>query len=136
MMDSLQWMDLAFPADPSQLADIRRLVRRRAAGSSIDADRAWDLAAAVSEACSNVIEHTSSDEIALRFRGARGALEVSVSDSSGKRAPLARIRRHPYGGHGVQIMRALVDELIIDQNPTSHSGRTVRLIQHELPIAG
>lgn len=119
---------LRVPAEPHSLPIIRGALggfTRRAGASD---DEVLDLKVACGEACSNVIEHaygTRSGTIRLNVAARDGGVAISVSDSGRWR------REHPHGvrrgGHGLTLMRALTDEVVI--TPRTPTGTEVRMFR-------
>jgi serine/threonine-protein kinase RsbW len=112
-------------------------VTTAATEAALPPDRIDDLVIAVSEAVTNAIEsHLRADvsePIEVTCRSADGVFEVAVADRGGGFEPGALAVRPPLEspnhldverGWGVQLMRALVDELVFD---SSSSGTCVWL---------
>ncbi len=116
---------LELPAHPTELARVRRDLRRWLVGSRIPAAVADDAVLAVAEACSNAIEHGGNGEphprmtITARLSARRLALEVA--DGGTWKPPATGPERD---GLGLVMMRAVLDELVIDRDP---AGTTVRM---------
>ena len=119
---------LRLPAEARSLPVIRGALggfTRRAGASD---DEVLDLKVACGEACSNVIEHaygTRSGTIRLNVAARDGGVSISVADSGRWR------REHPHGirrgGHGLALMRALTDDVVIA--PRTPSGTEVRMFR-------
>jgi len=109
------------------VARARSTVESAATRAALEPDRVDDLVVAVSEACTNAIEaqlrigELSPIELTCSVDG--GVLEVRVQDRGAGFAPddlRPRPPLHDPGhlelerGWGIQLMRALVDELVFD----------------------
>ena len=113
---------LRVPAQISNLDKIRDFVERSAEGYHVPEEAVFDVALAVYEAASNVIEHG--------YRGASGEIEVDIAHNGDSliirlrdRAPLfdptqvpspdlsLPLERRPIGGLGVYLMMESVDQL-------------------------
>ena len=108
-------LHLSLPADPRVLADTRRVVRRwlRARGAS-DQDT-LEITLAVSEACTNAIEHAyppAPAEFELHARMLGGATEITVRDTGRWRSPRGINR-----GRGLKIIETAMDEVSVDPTP-------------------
>jgi serine phosphatase RsbU (regulator of sigma subunit) len=119
---------IRLPAEARSLPIIRGALggfTRRAGASD---EEILDLKVACGEACSNVIEHaygTRSGTIRLNVAARDGGVAISVTDSGRWR------RKHPHGvhrgGHGLMLMRALTDEVVIA--PRTPAGTEVRMFR-------
>lgn len=112
--------EIRVPAACESLAITREAARRVAAASGFDAVAAQEIAAAVDEAVTNVVEHAyrgePGHEVALRFRRDEECLSIEVEhrgDPPGELPTgvdldrLAAERRR--GGLGLHLMRRLMD---------------------------
>jgi anti-sigma regulatory factor (Ser/Thr protein kinase) len=119
----------SFPAEADVLADIRTLVRSLAAGVRLSERTADDVVLAISEACANAVLHSGSPDLTLAWQVARGCVRVEVSDRGVflRRVPAPEILGG--GGHGIQIMMALMDEVTIHEGTASAPGTFVRLVK-------
>ncbi len=114
-----------FPADPSELARLRRDLRQWLLQAGLPSQRAADLVLAVDEACANAVEHAYGDgetgEIVVEVsRTPEHDVVASVQDGGRWR----RSRGDPNRGRGLQIIESVVDELDIQ---TGATGTTLRL---------
>jgi PAS domain S-box-containing protein len=113
------------PADPAQLAVVRRTVRQWAASAGLGDDLSEDLLLAMGEAAANAVEHAYRDgasgdwyyEVARR---GDGSLDVLVQDWGSWRPPPAD---PGFRGRGVEFVRHLADEVSFERGVT---GTTVR----------
>jgi PAS domain S-box-containing protein len=115
------------PADPTQLAVVRRALRRWLADRAVPTADAEAALAAAGEACANAIEHAygfdrqRTVEITAELRG--GRLEIVVRDTGGWREPVDSACAR---GRGHAIMKRLTDEAIVEAGP---NGTTVHLVR-------
>jgi anti-sigma regulatory factor (Ser/Thr protein kinase)/PAS domain-containing protein len=117
---------LDVPARADELAVLRRTLKGWLAAAAVPHDLAADLVAAANEACSNSIEHAYRDnDDAGRVRMSAtcdiDTVVIVVADT-GSWKP--RASDPGYRGRGIDMMRALTEELDIDH---SESGTTVRM---------
>jgi anti-sigma regulatory factor (Ser/Thr protein kinase) len=124
MTSSQEW----FPSTAASLSGIRRVVAERAREGSFTGD-SGEIALAVSEACANVVLHTSSERIRVTFTIDPGSLQIEVADSGvfGEDDPYGR----QGGGYGFTLMRALMDEVSIQEGTRSKPGTVVRLVKRK-----
>jgi anti-sigma regulatory factor (Ser/Thr protein kinase) len=112
------------PAEPSQLPLLRQLFDRWLTARGLGAAVRAEMLLALGEAAANAVEHAYGPGALGQFR-ARAAiegsdrLEIVVSDDGRWRG-----RQPPGGGRGLELLRALVDEIDIDRRP---DGTTVTL---------
>lgn len=123
-----------WPADPRVLADVRRTVGAWLGGIDVSADVRDDLVYAISEAASNAVEHaySSSDPsvsdrlVTITMWSEPGMVFVDIADRGSwlpaTTGPTTR-------GHGLQLIRGLVDSVSID----SRSGGTTVSLRHPVP---
>jgi anti-sigma regulatory factor (Ser/Thr protein kinase) len=98
-------------AEPTVLADVRRLLRRwlQARGAADEVTR--EITMAVNEACANAIEHAYSPAPArfrLRATEDGGVATIVVTDAGHWRDPRGTNR-----GRGLTIMRSAMDEVTV-----------------------
>jgi DNA-binding response OmpR family regulator/anti-sigma regulatory factor (Ser/Thr protein kinase) len=124
-----QWL----PADPSQLAGLRRAVRAWARAAALPAALVEDLQITLGEAAANAVEHAyantgKSGEFSYRVtRRSDGAIEVEVRDS-GRWRPEPPNNRHR--GRGLVIIREIATDVVIDPTATG-TGVRFRLPAHQ-----
>lgn len=114
------------------LAESRRFVCEWLTRAAVPQAVQDELVVAVSEACSNVVRHapdSSHYRLTIDINDDRCLIEVrDYGPGFGPRASRARadgsLDRH--GGHGVALMRALVDDVQFEQRRT---GVTVTMIK-------
>jgi PAS domain S-box-containing protein len=119
-------LDLTFPADRGQLAPVRAALRSWLGRSGVSHRTIQDVLVAAGEACANAIEHghrdTPGQHIRLRAEATVSRLRLTVTDTGRWRAtpPVA----DPLRGHGIALMRALVQQVTIEPGST---GTTVAM---------
>ncbi|MGO4613266.1 SpoIIE family protein phosphatase [Nocardia sp. 2YAB30] len=116
---------LDVPAHADELAVLRRTLKGWLATAAVPYDLASDLVAAANEACSNSIEHAyrngDGGRVQLSATCDIDTVVIMVTDS-GNWKP--RASDPGYRGRGIEMMRALTEELDIDH---SGPGTTVRM---------
>jgi anti-sigma regulatory factor (Ser/Thr protein kinase)/putative methionine-R-sulfoxide reductase with GAF domain len=109
-------LDLHLPADPKILAEIRLVLRRWLRHQGADDGQTMEITLAVSEACTNAIEHAYSPapaEFTLRATARDGQVTLVVSDAGRWRAPRGQDR-----GRGLTIIRAAMDDVEVNSSET------------------
>lgn len=124
-------LSITMPADPSSLAVSRGLMRDWLSEAGLGTEFAADVLLAVGEATANSTEHAVAGspgpvEITLEGQFSASALRLTVSDN-GCWKPAAASPRHR--GHGLLLMRALVDSVDVTTGPY---GTNVTMVK-ELP---
>jgi serine/threonine-protein kinase RsbW len=113
-------VELTIKARPENLVLARLALAGVSAVASVPAELIADLKLAVTEACTNAIEHAYLDspedqEITIRYRLAADALEVEVEDNGVGFSPeglsMVRESNGSPDGMGLILVRALTDEL-------------------------
>ncbi|MEV6320111.1 SpoIIE family protein phosphatase [Nocardia sp. NPDC051787] len=116
---------LDVPAHADELAVLRRTLKGWLAAAAVPHDLAADLVAAANEACSNSIEHAyrngNAGQVLLSATCDIDTVVIVVTDT-GDWKP--RASDPGYRGRGIDMMRALTEELDIDN---SGPGTTVRM---------
>jgi anti-sigma regulatory factor (Ser/Thr protein kinase)/putative methionine-R-sulfoxide reductase with GAF domain len=115
-------LSLRLPAEPPVLADMRRLLRRWLNTHSVCEQDSREIVLAVNEVCANAIEHAYSPapaEFELQARPDSDALAFVVTDTGCWRPP-----RGEHRGRGLKLVRAVMDEVLID---SSDSGTAVSM---------
>jgi anti-sigma regulatory factor (Ser/Thr protein kinase)/putative methionine-R-sulfoxide reductase with GAF domain len=100
-------LDIAVPANPKALAQVRRSLRQWLRQRGAGHDETAEVTLAVSEACANAIEHAYSPAPArfyIRASESAGEVAIVVRDHGRWRSPRGRDR-----GRGLAIMRAATD---------------------------
>jgi serine phosphatase RsbU (regulator of sigma subunit)/anti-sigma regulatory factor (Ser/Thr protein kinase) len=117
-------LDVLFSAESEQLASVRATLRGWLRSCDVDARIAQDVLVATGEAIANAIEHGHRDrpgqQVRLRAVSTANQLHLTVTDSG-------RWQATPPGdrglrGHGIGLMRALMQDVTIEPGP---SGTTV-----------
>ena len=114
---------LVFPSETSFLGLVRDVTRRMAEAAGFDGPTASQIALAVDEAATNVLEHAyhgaSGRPVEIRFGGAKAEFEVSVCDAGDRVDPrhVPEVDLHRYanerrtGGLGVHLMGKIMDRV-------------------------
>jgi len=119
--ESFDTLDIRVPATTSSARVIRRSLRRLCMTNGLSEDQMFRVLVATGEAVSNAIEHAySSGSGSVRVRGSKidGSIVIQVSDEGRWRRGTRR-----EGGRGLDLMRRLMDEVVIDQ---TEAGTEVR----------
>ena len=108
--------DLTFPADQGQFTPVRAALRSWLGRCGLSRRMAQDVLVAAGEACANAIEHGHRDVagagIRLRAESTVTRLRVTVTDTGSWRP--ARPSPAPLRGHGIALMRALMEHVTIE----------------------
>ncbi|MFC9437725.1 ATP-binding protein [Nocardia sp. NPDC057030] len=107
-------LELAFAADAAELSAVRAALREWLDRSRVRADQGVDVVLAVSEACTNAVEHGhrgDGGEIRLRVWIQDDRLRVTVADTGRWQPPAAPA--NTYRGRGLPVMEALMDSVTI-----------------------
>jgi serine/threonine-protein kinase RsbW len=130
-------LELTLDARPQNLALIRLALAGVAANAGASREVVSDLKLAVTEACTNVIQHAyggdaTAGEIVVRYTAERGMLAIEVEDTgSGFELDAAGGRgRNGGGGNGLMIIRVLTDELSVS---STGSGTRVAFVKRFSP---
>jgi anti-sigma regulatory factor (Ser/Thr protein kinase) len=118
------------------LTGLRDVVFRHGQRAGLSSERGADLALAVNEAVTNVLDHAGGHGW-VRIWADDDFLTVDIADFAGRLTPDACLVEHPTEGprgYGLWVMRRLCDEFAI----TQHNGTSrVRLrIQRTLAVLG
>ncbi|MBP2337585.1 PAS domain S-box-containing protein [Saccharothrix coeruleofusca] len=112
-------LELTFPADPAQLAPVRRALRGWLERCGLSPDAAQNVLLAAGEACANAIEHGYRDaaraHVRLRVEAAVDDLRLTVADNGRWKTP--RPQDNPHRGRGVALMRATMRHVTITPGP-------------------
>lgn len=116
-----------FPADANRLGEIRAVLRNWLRQSGIGPNQIRAVLIAAGEAVANAMEHGHRDaptgRTSLRATVSATEVRLTVADSGSWKPPLPEVESHR--GRGVSLMRALMDEVVIDPGT---DGTTVHLI--------
>jgi serine/threonine-protein kinase RsbW len=132
-------VELRMDARPENLSLARLALSGVAARTGLPEEAVADLKLAVTEACTNAIEHAYSgdpgaNEIIVRFAVDRDALAIEVQDwgvgfdTDVEREPTQELRDH--AGVGLMLIRSLTDELTIE---SGGAGSTVAFAKRLSP---
>jgi len=134
-------IEMKVPCEPRFLSVVRLTVAGAAARAGLGVAEADDVKVAVSEACTNAIDHAfpgepdlGSKTIQLRLFPKEGELRIEVEDEGvgfdPKRLPKTQAEdpTQQEGGLGLFLMRGLMDEVKIESAPGS--GTKVILVKH------
>lgn len=126
---------LALPRDEISVPLVRRVLKQSMDVLGVEPDITHDIELALTEACTNVLEHAAAGEeyeMSIGIHGDRFVLEVAdrgagfEGDAQGRQPADAQAE----GGRGIQLMRALVDKLEFTNRPPSgtvvHLEKTLR----------
>jgi CheY-like chemotaxis protein/anti-sigma regulatory factor (Ser/Thr protein kinase) len=114
---------LKLSPDPEALGSLRRVLHRWLREAGAERDEAHDLVMAANEAWQNALEHGTGfarTTVDVDLEVADGQVAITVRDA-GRRE---RSPSDPDRGRGIELMRALADEVSLDLAP---HGSTVRL---------
>jgi anti-sigma regulatory factor (Ser/Thr protein kinase) len=114
--DIADGLDLSLAADPKVLVEVRHLLRRWLRHHGANEAQTLEITLAVSEACTNAIEHAYSPapaKFTLTAGAAEGRLTFVVSDAGHWRPPRGQDR-----GRGLTIVRAAMDDVEVNRSET------------------
>lgn len=134
---------LTFPAKAEYLLLARLALSGLAREFRLGDELVADLKLAVTEACGNAVRHAYSDvegDVSVVFRIDDSRLLMTVEDhGDGIRAPgspddeaVAELSGPLESGMGMPIIRAIVDELAVEQGSDGR-GTVVRMVKHLTP---
>jgi serine phosphatase RsbU (regulator of sigma subunit)/anti-sigma regulatory factor (Ser/Thr protein kinase) len=121
-------LHLHLPAEPKTLAHVRRILRRWLLDRGADEGDVAEVTIAVSEACSNAIEHAyppAPSNFQLDAWGQNGEITVAVRDTGRWRPPRGQNR-----GRGLSIIVAAMDDVQIDRMETGTEVVMRRRLRH------
>jgi len=130
---------LTLDARPENLALTRLALAGVAANAGAPREVVADLKLAVTEACTNAIQHAYgggevAGAIVVRYTGEPGMLSIEIEDSGygfePEASPDATERNGAGNGMGLMIIRVLTDELEISN---TGSGMRLRLVKRFSP---
>ena len=117
-------LDVVFAAESGQLAPVRDRLRSWLSNCDIGTKTAQDVLVAAGEACANAIEHghrhLPGQQIRLRAVSTANQLRLTITDTGRWRTSQPGDRAHR--GHGIALMRALMQQVTIEPGP---AGTTV-----------
>jgi serine/threonine-protein kinase RsbW len=129
---------LCFPAKPDYLLLARLALSGIARELPIGDEQLADLKLALTEACGNAVRHAYADtpgDVNVVFEIADERLHMTVEDrGNGIRAPDSLTDDEPparplESGMGMPIIRAIVDELVVESGPDGR-GTRVRMVKY------
>ena len=131
-------MTLALPRDELSVPVVRRILTASMITLGVDQDVIHDIEVALSEACTNVLDHSGGEqeyEVSAGIDGTRCVIEVvdrgdSPFDGSSHGHDSAAGTAED--GRGIQLMRALVDRVEFSHH---HTAGTVVHLEKQLAFA-
>lgn len=126
-------LSMALPRDHSTLPLVRHLCKYAMWEIGVVPECAADVQLALTEACANVVEHsTAEDEYEVHIALDHARCEIRVIDT-GHGFDFASLSRDQAdgaaeSGRGIQLMRALVDSIAFESEP--ESGTIVHLVKN------
>jgi anti-sigma regulatory factor (Ser/Thr protein kinase) len=115
-------LQLRVPAEPTILASLRHTLRRWLREADASPAEIYEILVACGEACANAIEHphgAGAGALELEAAMAHGEIHITVRDSGRWRESSP-----PDGGHGLKLMRGLMDSVEVAREP---GGTVVRM---------
>ena len=125
-------LSMNIPRDASTLPLVRHLTKHSLREIGVTNECIGDVEVAVTEACANVVEHTTDeDEYSVEVELTDTKVEIRVIDT-GHGFDFETLGRSDAeataeGGRGIQLMRALVDTIKFTSEP--ESGTVVHLVK-------
>jgi serine/threonine-protein kinase RsbW len=125
-------LSMNIPRDASTLPLVRHLTKHSLREIGVTRSCIGDVEVAVTEACANVVEHTTDeDEYSVEVELTDTRVEIRVIDT-GHGFDFETLGRSDAeitaeGGRGIQLMRALVDAIKFTSEP--ESGTVVHLVK-------
>jgi serine/threonine-protein kinase RsbW len=116
-------LTLALPRDHLSVPLARRILKRSLDTLGIHAETVSDIELALTEACTNVLDHAHGDDDYTVSAGIDGdccIIEVidRGADFDGASRGHLEVEASAENGRGIQLMRALVDRLEFQSRPT------------------
>ena len=117
-------LTLALPRDQLSVPLARRILKRSLDSLGIDVETISDIELALTEACTNVLDHAHGDDdytVSAGIDGHTCVIEVIDRGAGfdGSERGLLDAAPSSEDGRGIQLMRALVDRLEFQNQPTS-----------------
>jgi PAS domain S-box-containing protein len=113
---------LSLPAEPFVLASLRHALRRWLREAGAEQQEAYEILVACGEACANAIQHPHGIRVGsleIVAAASEGEVDIQVRDTG-----TWRDVPPPDGGHGLKLMRDLMDSVEVSQG---QGGTTVRM---------
>ena len=120
-------LEVEVPAEPSQLATARHLIRRWVEANRGTDDDCAAFAIAVSEACANSIEHAYGPRdgtVHVRASLVEGEAEVTIRDRGKWRPP-----RDNHRGKGIPMMKEFMDDVSVEPGENGTTVKLTRLLR-------
>ena len=120
-------LEVEVPAEPSQLATARHLIRRWVEANQGTDDDCAAFAIAVSEACANSIEHAYGPRdgtVHVRASLVEGEAEVTIRDRGKWRPP-----RDNHRGKGIPMMKEFMDDVSVEPGENGTTVKLTRLLR-------
>ena len=116
-------LTLALPRDNQSVPVARRVLKNSLEVLGVSRDCVADIELALTEACTNVLDHAAdADEYEVSAGVDGTACVIEVIDRGqgfdGSAKGLADAEPHAEDGRGIQLMRALVDKVTFTSRPT------------------
>ncbi len=128
---------LVIKSQPAQIARVRNWVAEKARAAGFSTEDIFALKLAVSETCSNVIEHAyegaDDKDIVVSIDIEGDALSLTIRDF-GKKFDLSDYQppdldKPSEGGYGIYLTRELMDEVEYDTSPPE--GTVLRMVKRK-----
>jgi len=110
------------PAEPRSLAPLRHAMRRWLREIGAGQKESYEILVACGEACANAVQHpygARTGSIDVDLNAEEGVVDITVRDQGSWRS-----RPPAGGGHGLHLMRGLMDSVEVDSTP---DGTVVRM---------
>ena len=116
-------LTLALPRDEISVPVVRRLLKQSMDLLGVDPEVTADIELALTEACTNVLDHSADGddyEVSAGIDGDRCVIEVVDRGGGfdGSLHGLAEAQAHAEDGRGIHLMRALVDTVTFTSRPS------------------
>jgi len=129
-------LHLRLPRDPTLVSSVRSTMRRWLAATGASEQEIYEIVLATGEACANAVQHAVGPARShFEVRGSRegDSVVIDVWDQGRWRTV-----RATGGGRGIDIMRAFMDDVVIDRGATgtrvTMRRRLAGLVMHEATI--
>jgi serine/threonine-protein kinase RsbW len=131
--------ELCLPQESETVGLIRHVLADALVTFGVTQECVDDVALALSEACTNVVEHADDDdeyEVHLDVDGAECSIRVMNTADGVDAASLEGVLPDPTSvrGRGVAIMKAVMDRVDVVSEP--ETGTMVRLVKQLEPVPG
>ena len=122
MSDERMAFSLSFPAQAEYLVLCRLAVTALGRLAPLGEELVDDLKLAVTEACTNVVQHAYPDSapgrVELTYEAQAGLVRITIEDTGvGHARERLRALSDREGGMGLAIIRSLVDEVELEPGP-------------------